>query len=293
MVGKLFLLSLLSLIFMIIAGCASEHTPRYSVHSIAKQAPAYKGSLSKFFSGQVPEEGDRITWFTVDATKRGTFAICKYNDTSTGVNELWILTEPAPDAALAELKEIIAKLGYEKLSAEMRITLSEEIVALGGRTSAVMFLREALYRLNEMAYNMKLDKGEYKELFEKVIKEAVKIIEVAPTKTTNKLGTKQILEVKTMLEKAKNEILEKLKDFQKVEEVKTTLEKAQDEILEKLKDFQKVEEVKTTLEKVQKTILEKLKDFQKVEEVKTTLEKAQKAILEKLENWTKEKQGEV
>jgi len=109
---------------------------------------------------------DQTYWLNYDATRRAGFIFEK--DAGRQV-----LSEPAPDVALQSTTSLLADFGGDKLETSVQ----EAIVELGKRTTSVMMLREALYRLGEMKMNGTLD-ADAKELYAKIL-EAVKIVAVA------------------------------------------------------------------------------------------------------------------
>lgn len=105
---------------------------------------------------------DQGHWFHYDATRRGGVAL-------PDANKMKLIAEPAPDAALEVVGELVAKLQTEKANADLQAKISEKIVELGQVTERVKFLREALYRLAEASNNSALDSATVKALFEKVV----------------------------------------------------------------------------------------------------------------------------
>ena len=105
---------------------------------------------------------DQGHWFHYDATRRGGVALPE-------ANKMKIIAEPAPDAALEVVGELVAKLKTENADADLQAKVAESIVELGQVTERVKFLREALYRLAEASNNNALDAPTVKALFEKVV----------------------------------------------------------------------------------------------------------------------------
>lgn len=106
-------------------------------------------------------DGDQNYWFEMDATRRSGFVI--YRD-----GEPMVLSEPAPDALLSRETELYAKLvetissaTASETSLEGRLRLIETANELKSRHESVMVLREALYRLSEMAFNGYLDMAKF------------------------------------------------------------------------------------------------------------------------------------
>jgi hypothetical protein len=108
-------------------------------------------------------EAGKAYWFDYDATRRGGVALPPDSN-------LKIIAEPAPDTALESVAELVGKLKTDTVDAEVQAKISEKIIELGQVTERIKFLRESLYRLSEAAHNYGLTAGEFKPLFESVIK---------------------------------------------------------------------------------------------------------------------------
>lgn len=115
----------------------------------------------------------QVYWFDYDASRRGAFLVVA--DDREKLKKIRLCAEPSPDVALARSQEILAKVSYQNMPAELQVTMAEQIVALGKRTETVMFLRESLFRLCELSQNGDLNNGDLKELYEKVINAAVSL----------------------------------------------------------------------------------------------------------------------
>jgi hypothetical protein len=113
---------------------------------------------------------NNVTWMDYDATRRGVLLVTD----GTGTH---IISEPSPDAALGVVSEFVAKASYNGISAEGSAKVTESIAELGKRTQTVMFLRECMYRLNELEANHidLASKPELVKLYTQVINAAVEL----------------------------------------------------------------------------------------------------------------------
>lgn len=108
-----------------------------------------------------------------DASRRNAYFIYDHIN-----NKITTLSEPPPDAVVAQTTELANKLKLEgKIDTEQTVKLAESIVELGQRTVAVNILRDALFRLNEMNVNnqnKEMDKISA-DLFDKILLAAKEI----------------------------------------------------------------------------------------------------------------------
>lgn len=110
-----------------------------------------------------------IEWMDYDATRRGALIL------PTGA-DVRVLSEPAPDVAMATVADFTGKVSYQGASGEAAAKVTETIAELGKRTQTVMVLREALFRLNELqTYQKDLQPSDIKELYSKVLDTALEI----------------------------------------------------------------------------------------------------------------------
>jgi len=133
-------------------------------------------------------------WMDYDATRRG--AVILFGEDG----KAYVLSEPSPDAAVNLTQSYLAKLNYKEIGMEGSLDLAEEIAQLGKRTSTIMFLRESLYRLAELANSGELDE-ESIELFKIAMDSALKLAE------------SEFMQSEASLERAKARKLDKLKDL--------------------------------------------------------------------------------
>ena len=110
---------------------------------------------------------DSVTWIDYDATRRGT-VIVKMAD-----GRYRVLSEPAPDVAMGVVSEFVGKASYEGISGEASAKVTETIAELGKRTETIMFLRESMFRLNEMQSTAELESAEVVRLYERVLDAAL------------------------------------------------------------------------------------------------------------------------
>jgi hypothetical protein len=135
-------------------------------------------------------------WVDYDATRRGAILYAEGG-------KIKMVGEPAPDAALELTQKYLAKVNYQAVSGEASAELAESIVELGKRTQTVMFLRETLYRLAEMANNGQLDATKQVEIYNKIVDAATQLglAEVAAAEAKQKLAQAKLTsadaEVKT------------------------------------------------------------------------------------------------
>jgi hypothetical protein len=112
-----------------------------------------------------------VTWLDYDATRRGTLVM----KTSTGTR---VLAEPSPDVALGVVSEFVGKASYQGISGEASAKVTESIAELGKRTETIMFLRESLFRLNELQTVTALEKAEVLEMYRLVLQTALELAKI-------------------------------------------------------------------------------------------------------------------
>jgi len=107
-------------------------------------------------------------WFDYDASRRGALMI-------PADSKARVLSEPSPDVAISVVSEFVTKASYKDISGEASAKVTESIAELGKRTQTIMFLREALYRLDELQTTTTLDKDEVKSLYTLVLQTALEL----------------------------------------------------------------------------------------------------------------------
>jgi hypothetical protein len=85
-----------------------------------------------------------------------------------------MLSEPSPDVALDIAHKYLGKINYKEIGTKGSLELAENVVQLGKQTSTIMFLRESLYRLSELANADKLNSGTI-ELFKQAMQTALDV----------------------------------------------------------------------------------------------------------------------
>ncbi|MCP3951888.1 MAG: hypothetical protein GY697_06675 [Desulfobacterales bacterium] len=102
----------------------------------------------------------------------------------------WVLSEPAPDAAFSyddeqDLNLSLVKIGGNEGGKEESVSGAADL-PLPGRASYLLFARELMFRVNEMAYNSKATPEQYQKAFFEALKaiQAVAEIEAANVKTS-------------------------------------------------------------------------------------------------------------
>lgn len=92
--------------------------------------------------------GEKTSLVSFDATRRAV-VVTQDKDGRTIV-----YSEPSPDVAMESVTSFVTNLQIpDGLDAKLRVDLADKIIQLGKRGSAIMFLRESLYRLSELASN--------------------------------------------------------------------------------------------------------------------------------------------
>jgi len=110
---------------------------------------------------------DSVTWIDYDATRRGTVIV------KTADGKFRVLSEPAPDVAMGVVSEFVGKASYQGISGEASAKVTETIAELGKRTETIMFLRESMFRLNELQSVAEITSDEAVRLYEKVLEAAL------------------------------------------------------------------------------------------------------------------------
>jgi hypothetical protein len=73
------------------------------------------------------------------------------------------------------VSQSLARLNYDDIQGTAKAKLSENIVELGKRTQAILFLRECMYRLTEASITSGLDKTEVAKLYGQVLQVAAEL----------------------------------------------------------------------------------------------------------------------
>jgi len=107
---------------------------------------------------------NEVYWMNYDATRRGGMI---YKDAD---NKIHFLSEPSPDVAMEITDKYLGKINYKEIQGEASAELAENMILLGKRNSTIMFLRESLFRLNEMTVNGTFTKIEAEKLFKEILK---------------------------------------------------------------------------------------------------------------------------
>lgn len=102
-----------------------------------------------------------------DASRRGA-VILPMPSGATRPNA-FILAEPAPDVALGTVTDLTGKLNYQGIDASASAKITENIIELGKRTQAIMFLRELMYRAAEQHLNGAITSTELTALNQQII----------------------------------------------------------------------------------------------------------------------------
>lgn len=110
---------------------------------------------------QIPNP-ETVTWIDYDASRRGSFVI------PAGSN-VKLVSEPSPDVALGMVVDALAKVSYSGVEGSASVKVTETVTELGKRTQTIMFLREALFRLEQMSVNNSLSATQQLEVYNKVL----------------------------------------------------------------------------------------------------------------------------
>ncbi|MEX5214661.1 MAG: hypothetical protein NW703_10905 [Nitrospiraceae bacterium] len=154
----------------------NEWSHRFSAPSVGLVALLLFTNCTHFTSPAREHElkSNQGYWFDYEASRRGTLLIIK---DSADTKQVTICAEPPPDIALERSQEILAKVSYQNIPAELQAKLGEKVAELGKRTQTVMFLRESLFRLCELSNNSTFSSDSLKVLYEKVIDAALAVAE--------------------------------------------------------------------------------------------------------------------
>lgn len=163
---KVLALALVSTLALLTSGCMALRAP-VKVHPI--------------------EAKDKPTFVELDATRRG-YLILPRPD---GRGYL-VLAEPSPEAALATVNKILAEVsvknGSAPIDAKTQIEFNTAIIQLANKSQTVLFLREALYRLNEQSVNQTLPPEAIAKLYEQAMLTALKMAETELAKQQTDLA---------------------------------------------------------------------------------------------------------
>lgn len=155
---KLLTVAFLCFIAVLGSGCASMRAPT-AIHPI--------------------ESADKPTFIDLDATRRG-YVIIPRPDKKGYL----VLGEPAPDAALATVDRILAEAslkstaaGGTPLDVKAELEFRTAIVQLAQKSQSILFLREALYRISELAVNGAISQEQVAKLYDEAILTSLKMAE--------------------------------------------------------------------------------------------------------------------
>src|SRR5262245_58234032 len=127
---------------------------------VASSLASFTGCRSFTSPARVHKLDNNIIWFDYDASRRGALILPQ------GGNQR-VLSEPSPDVAIGVVAEFVGKASYQGMSGEASAKVTESIAELGKRTQTIMFLREALFRLNELQTANQVDKDDVIALYTK------------------------------------------------------------------------------------------------------------------------------
>lgn len=112
-------------------------------------------------------------WFDYDASRRGALLTSK----NPAGPALKTCAEPSPDIALAFTSRLLGEAKVTppagagpEVAAKLEADFRSSAVELAKRTQAIMFVREAMYRLCEQALNGHLPDAKIAELYELIIR---------------------------------------------------------------------------------------------------------------------------
>ncbi len=163
---KIITLALTAAMALGLTGCAALRSP-VNVHPI--------------------EAADKPTFVDLDATRRG-YVILPRPDGKG----FYVLAEPSPEAALATVNKILAEVsvknGSAPIDAKTQIEFNTAVVQLASKSQTVLFLREALYRLNEQSVNHTLPPEQIAKLYETAMLTALKMSETELAKQQTDLA---------------------------------------------------------------------------------------------------------
>ena len=132
--------------------------------------------------------GEKIIWLDYDASRRGTIIL-------PADSKARILSEPSPDVAIGVVSEFVGKASYKGISGEESAKVTESISELGKRTQTIMFLRESLFRLNEMQTVTTVSSDKVIEMYELVLKTALELAQADKLKEAQKLPPDLVAEI--------------------------------------------------------------------------------------------------
>lgn len=151
---------------------------------------------------------EKSYWTDYDATRRG--AIIYVDEKGKAI----MLSEPSPDVAIGLAQEYLAKVDFKGIPAEGKLSLAENVMQLGKRTSTIMFLRESLYRLGELSQKGPLD-PETAALYREAMKAALDLARAEAS-----IAEAQVIDAQTRAKEARLRTLkemgykgDELKDF--------------------------------------------------------------------------------
>ncbi len=130
-------------------------------------------------------EQNTTYWFDYDASRRGAFIIPL-------AQQIRICAEPSPDVALNILDKFKLTVPVANIPVSGQADISQQIIQLAGRGQAILFLREALYRLCEISLNKELTESQILDMYKQVIEVSSKLAETELTKAQAELTKEQV-----------------------------------------------------------------------------------------------------
>ena len=155
-------IALAAIIVTALAGCAVN--PAVSTHPIALGQP---------------------TILTTDASARGIIMLPRPDGKGMSV-----CAEPSPDAILSTVAQMVAqvKLQNPQVDAQTQINFQTAVVELSKRSTTLLFLREALFRVCEQQINQNLSSEQVMQLYTMAMQTALKLAEADATNSQTKLA---------------------------------------------------------------------------------------------------------
>lgn len=109
---------------------------------------------------------DRPQWFDYSAERRGGVLVPKNGD---GFSSFLLCGEPSPDIAANLTTQLAAEATYAGVTGQASLEQAKTAAQLAGRTQAIVFLRECLYRLCEGYLNGAIRRQEASAIYRAVI----------------------------------------------------------------------------------------------------------------------------
>lgn len=138
------------------------------MHGVVVGQKAHKTGLTHF--KQYKEDKNQSIYFAdFDASRRGTIIVQELDSSSK--NPIRILSEPPPDAIVAFTTSLSNSLKFDnKFTTSQTADFGQAIKELTKRNTTIVVLRDALYRLNEYAFNNpEINDSIYFKKFDKIL----------------------------------------------------------------------------------------------------------------------------